>query len=140
MHLKDQVPIVLNDGRIVVFSRLAGELRGYSARIWEVYVLVEARHQQFFDFVLGFTHHMRVSAACLEVRGPITDDKVLSRDENCHLTTQRGVKIDFFERRTRQRKAPEHSFVLCTVLRHLFRQLVVHVILDTRRRLLFFLR
>ena len=76
---------------------------------------------------------MSESRASTQVRGPIRRYQIFRGDKNRHRTLLYGVKIQLFEGRTRQGQAKQHLLHLVAVVRHYFRDLVVHFLLNPIR-------
>ena len=111
--LNNEVGVYLiNSVAVVVGKRVAPLFRFLLfdvcvVRFWlvEVYITVESSGLQLLQLVLCLTHDVRNALCRLDIRRTVGYNHVLSRDVNSSLTAQIRVKIDLFERRTRQSEA-----------------------------------
>ena len=130
MALKDDIAFVVQvtEPRLFVLGFLdVGLLFG---RIGQLNVAVEPSFLEFHNLVLGLAHHMGDAVAGVQVRGPVGQDDVFSRDEHRHLTPQAWVVVHLFERTASGWQAPQHALMLGPELTHHLCQLVVHVELN----------
>ena len=98
MALKDDIALVVQvtEPRLFVLGFLdVGLLLG---RIGQLNVPVEPGFLEFHNLVLGLAHHMGDAVASVQVRGPVGQDDVFSRDEHRHLPPQARVVVHLFER------------------------------------------
>ena len=110
--------------------------------VWltQFFVNVKPSVHQFQEVVLTLAHPVGNAMAGVNFRDAVRQDHIFSRNKHRHLTTDTGVKVHLFKRRTGTWQVPQHFLVLRAVLRHLLGELVVHVFLDTHRRFFFLWR
>ena len=78
---------------------------------------------------------MRDTLSGLKTAGSERNDDVFRRNEHGNLPLHRRVVVDLLKRITRETQGDEHALMVRAILKHLLRQAVVHVLLDTLSRL-----
>ena len=127
------VAVVVRQGKPLVFCFALLDVRVERDGLAQVHVAVEASHLQLLDVVLGLAHDVCHALRSTRTRCAVRDDEVFGRDKHCSLATDARVEIHLLERSAGQTQVVQHALVLGAVLRHLFRELVVHVLAHALR-------
>ena len=98
MALIDDIALVVQvtEPRLFVLGFLdIGLLFG---RIGQLNVAVKPGLLELHNLILGLAHHMGDAIASVQVRGPVGQDDVFSRDKHRHLPPQAWVVVHLLER------------------------------------------
>ena len=131
VHLNDLEPVVRGRAEALLLRFLFLHIVQRPHGVAQVHILVEPRHLQLTQFILGLAHPVRHTLGTVKGSSSVRHHDVLGRDIHRHLPVHVGVEVDLLERVACQRQCKQRPLMLRTELQHLLGQLVVHIFFDT---------